>query len=227
MNVQENVNARRHLHRDTGINRRTWGDPLRIKNNDNIRIMFQNINGFGYKKDDEAKTKGFFDLIKSSDSDIFAMAETNTDWRRVQKSKTIWEQTKGWFKNTTVVASTNQHDRPSTPYQPGGTAILHQGDLALSIINVGYDTRRLARWTWSLIRGKNNVRLRIVSIYFAKKPQEYGDRKVYWQQKTALLQQGITDNPTVIFWQDFWNEVDGWIENGEQLILCGDWNVDV
>ena len=221
------VDARRHLHQDSNENRRTWGDPLLYKNNDNIRIMFQNINGFGYKKDDEAKTKGFFDLIKSSDSDIFTMAETNTDWRRVKKTKTIWEQTKSWFENVAVVVSHNQHDRPSTPYQPGGTAILHQGDVSLSIMEVGYDPKRLGRWTWSLIRGKNNVRLRVVSIYFASKPQEYGDRKAYWQQKTALLAMDITEDPTVCFWQDFWAEVDKWLDNGEQLVLCGDWNTDI
>lgn len=69
--------------------------------------------------------------------------------------------------------------------------------------------------------------MRVVSVYFAKKPQEYGDRKVYWQQKTALLHMNITDDPTIVFWQDFWTEVDKWIENGEQLVLCGDWNTDI
>ena len=30
-----------------------------------------------------------------------------------------------------------------------------------------------------------------------------------------------------VFWKDFWEEIDRWIEDGEQLIIGGDWNSDV
>ena len=91
----------------------------------------------------------------------------------------------------------------------------------------GHDTNRLGRWSWKLIRGKNDVRLRIVSIYFAKKPQSYGDRKAYFQQQAALLKLGIQGDPESVFWEDFWTQVDEWLEEGDQLVLCGDWNHNV
>ena len=90
-------------------------------------------------------------------------------------------------------------------YQPGGTAILTQGELTVMTMQSGHDTNRLGRWCWKLIRGKNDVRLRIVSIYFAKKPQSYGDRKAYFQQQAALLKLGIAIDPETVFGKNFGN----------------------
>ena len=69
--------------------------------------------------------------------------------------------------------------------------------------------------------------MRIVSIYFAKKPQSYGDRKVYFQQQSALLKLGIAGDPETVFWEEFWAQIDKWLENGDQLVLRGDWSHDV
>ena len=127
--------------------------------------MFQNINGFGCTKEDEIKTKGFFDLMKNSEVDIFGRAETNCDWRKVSKKYTIWDQTREWFENVQVAASTNQHDTYKKWYQPGGTAIIAQGDCSLQIIETGHDVNRMGRWIWLLFQGKNNVKLRVISAY--------------------------------------------------------------
>ena len=93
MNPNLIVDGECHSHRSS-VNHSTWGDPIKSKKKECIRIIFQNINGFGYKKEDETKTLGFYDLMSSTDSDIYCMAETNVDWRKVTKKKTIWEQTK-------------------------------------------------------------------------------------------------------------------------------------
>ena len=209
------------------INHRTWGDDLTKKQKHIIRIMFQNINGFGCSKEDETKTKGFYDLMKSSEVDIYAMAETNVDWRRVSKKYTIWDQTKEWFETVSTSASYNQHDRYKKPYQPGGTAVVTQGDMALRVMNNEQDINKMGRWSSVLYRGKDNIRLRVVSVYFATKPQEFGDRKAYIQQQNALLKLKIPGDPITNFWNDFWRALDKWIDDGEQLVICGDWNRDV
>ena len=120
-------------------NRRIWGDPIQPKKNEDIRLLFQNINGFGHNKEEEHKTRGFYDLMRNTEADIFTIAETNTDWRRVAKKYTIWDQCKEWFENVNVTASHNQHEKHNTPYQPGGTAIIVQGDMSLQVIEKGYD----------------------------------------------------------------------------------------
>ena len=84
-----------------------------------------------------------------------------------QKKYTIWEQTKQWFETVHTVASNNQHDRHNTPYQPGGSAIITQQDMAIRVMGRGFDTNRIGRWSWALYRGKDNIKLRVVSIYFA------------------------------------------------------------
>ena len=52
-------------------------------------------------------------------------------------------------------------------------------------------------------------------------------KKVMCQQQRALLSMGIKDNVLAVFWRDFWNEVDQWLDDGEQLVISGDWNTDV
>ena len=37
----------------------------------------------------------------------------------------------------------------------------------------------------------------------------------------------IKGHVITIFWQDFWKQIDEWLDNGEQLIVGGDWNRDV
>ncbi len=36
-----------------------------------------------------------------------------------------------------------------------------------------------------------------------------------------------TSPPLVAFWRDFWLQIDKWIEEGDQLVIAGDWNIDV
>ena len=208
-------------------NHRTWGDDLGKNSKNTIRVLFQNINGFGWKKEDESKTRGYFDLMAATDADIYAMAETNVDWRRLPKRLTIWEQTKSWFENVTTVASHNQHDKHDTPYQPGGTAVVTKGDMALRVMDRSFDINRMGRWCSVLYRGKDNIRLRVVSVYYARKPNEFGPRKAYFQQKNAMLKLQQTGDPCERFWVDFWSQVDEWLSNGDQLIIGGDWNQDV
>ena len=54
MNPSPPALERRQEQQQDTQNRRTWGDPLIKKNKNNIRILFQNLNGFGWKKEDKA-----------------------------------------------------------------------------------------------------------------------------------------------------------------------------
>ena len=38
---------------------------------------------------------------------------------------------------------------------------------------------------------------------------------------------GEKRNVLEVFWEDFWRQIDEWIANGDQLIVCGDWNINV
>lgn len=203
-----------------------WGNIITNKSNQDYRIAFQNINGFGYSTDN-FKGEALREFINSNEVDIMLMAEINTNWRLVGKRNTIWDITRGWFENQSVSCSYNKHDRRCSLHQPGGTATIHIGETALRVIKTGEDQKKLGRWNWSLLRGKNNVKLRMISCYVPHTATEHGAKKIFCQQHKALLQMGIKEGVAETYWNDFWQDIDSWLEAGEQLIICGDWNVDV
>ena len=57
--------------------------------------------------------------------------------------------------------------------------------------------------------------------------QSHGPKKVACQQQRALLSLGIKEHYMHVFWVDFWAQIDEWMSKGDQLIICGDWNVDI
>ena len=143
----------------------TWGDKIGTKANEVVRISFQNINGFGYKYKDR-KAERIREYMEEIEVDIMLMAEINVNWRIIGRINTINSVTRGWFDNQKVNTSYNQRCRTCKEYQPGGTAIIKNGETALKAEKSGQDRRGKGRWSWQLLRGKNNIRLRVVSVYF-------------------------------------------------------------
>ena len=204
----------------------TWGDKILVKDPNVIRISFQNINGFlagekGYKS---GLIKNF--MLENS-VDIYGMSEMNTNWRIVGKKNTLEDLCRGWFENKKVVTAYNQYDRKCDKHQPGGTAIIARGEMALRNMGIGQDSRKLGRWSWIRLRGKDGITLRVVLVYFPTVKKEIGKKKVYMQQKAALLQLNSKLTVFQAFWKDFWESVDAWLADGDQLVIGGDWNVDV
>ena len=99
--------------------------------------------------------------------------------------------------------------------------------MALRWMKTDNDPTNMGRWVSQLYRGKRNLKLRVVSIYFAAAQKEHGRKKIYLQNKLALLKLNCKDSVYEAFWNDFWLQVDKWREDGEQLVICGDWNMDV
>ena len=216
------------MQEDNWENGRIWGDKIsNNKNNNIIRIIFQNINGFGYARD-SLKPRMIKAFITETEADVYAMAEMNVNWRLVAKQQHITDITRGgWFENQQVIAGYNQRDRTCSKWQPGGTGIISVGEMALRSIRQEHDPRKIGRWVSTTYRGKDNIRLRMISVYFPNTATSYGNKKVYCQQQKALVEAGITKPVWMTFWEDLWKEIDKWIEQGEQLIIGGDWNQDV
>lgn len=71
------------------------------------------------------------------------------------------------------------------------------------------------------------MKLRVISLYFPSINNEYGKKKVYTQQQKALLQQKRTETVWAAFWTNLFEFIEECKKNGEQLVVGGDWNVDV
>ena len=117
----------------------------------------------------------------------------------------------------------NIHDRSGTKQQWGGTGVLTHGTLAHYSGGSGVDPSGLGRWTWSLFTGKNNLKLRVVSIYIPC-PNYTGEICVHAQHKRYLQDQDDTRSPRKAFLEDFEAEMTKWLADGEQLIVGGDVN---
>ena len=57
--------------------------------------------------------------------------------------------------------------------------------------------------------------------------KEYSPNKVSFQQQRALTAMKIKEHFLKVFWNNFWEQVDTWLGQGDQLIIAGDWNTDI
>ena len=75
--------------------RQTWGDDLpQNKSNKNLRIILQNINGFGDFKG-STKSEAIKEMLLETDPDIYIMVEVNVNWRIVAKQNSIYGMMRG------------------------------------------------------------------------------------------------------------------------------------
>lgn len=205
----------------------TFGDKIDSnKSNNSIRVMFQNVMGFGYTPK-QLKTECTKELVLQSRADIFCMAEVNTSWKLTSQKNTIKTIARHWFEKSTTSTAQNIHYHSKKRHQPGGVSIISQGHLALRSIQQKHDERKMGRWTSQLFRGKGDIRTRVVSVYVPHVAKEHGSKKIFCQQQEALLNNKVSGAVLTVFWKDFWEQIDFWLDSGEQLVIAGDWNKDV
>ena len=211
---------------DQYYNGRAFGDKIsKQKDRNVIRIMFQNLDGFGYSAIDK-KSEMVKEFIIDYDIDAMLMAELNVNWERMSRKNTLSQIARRWFENVKVSNSYNTHRKSIGKWLPGGTATLIQGPLSFRTNKPDIDSRYMGRWASQTITGKHGLTTRVVSVYVPQPKRQYGEKKVHQQQQEALLKIGISGSVLDVFWADFWSAIDEWIENGEQLIIGGDWNTN-
>ena len=116
----------------------------------------------------------------------------------------------------------------SSKFQPGGTALLainHLSNRALS--QRLQDPTGLGRWCSSLFQGKNHTLFRLIQVYRPCKPNPNSNNGTYQQHSRFFLQKQITTCPRTQFLTDLYSFLSTCINNGEQIIVMGDFNEDV
>ena len=208
------------------IDSRPFGDNINSKSKEIIRVMFQNVRGFGYKKE-QPKTDSIRKLVQNNKVDIFGMSEINIHWKLTARKNSIQDVARYWFERSKVSVAQNMHYKGRKKHQPGGVSVISQGHLALRTGKSKNDVRGLGRWSSQLFQGKGNLRTRVVSVYVPIVTKYHGHKKVFCQQQNALLNMKVPGQVITTFWKDFWQQIDEWLEAGEQLVIGGDWNADV
>jgi hypothetical protein len=211
---------------DSGNNSQIFGDKLsKRKKKGSIRVVFQNINGFGKKK--SSKLISIKDFMIRRNVDIMCMAEMNKNWDVIGRRKALPQIAKRWFAQSRAITAHNVHDRDRSEYQPGGTGIISKGEVSLHHQKEERDTRWLGRWTSQKFQGKDSISTRVVLVYAPNKTKDFDPRRVFYQQQAVLLSLQISEGVQSIFWNDFWQQVGVWLAEGDQLVISGDWNEDI
>jgi len=165
------------------ISTESFGVVIPTKDNNVLRLGFQNIGGFPVDKSKQ-KEDTIFTGISMWSVNIFGVAETNLDWRLLPEDSKLHTRTKSWWTSLHISHAFNYTRPPIQPLQYGGTAIFSINKAAHRVMDKGQDASSLGRWCWTKYRGRNGHTLRVVSAYRPNPPQ--GPYSVYAQHSLHL-----------------------------------------
>ena len=109
-----------------------------------VRLIFQNVQGFGFDKRVRKYTL-IYKFINNCSAYLIGMAKGNTYWPKVQMDSRIFELTKEWFKARHVNVGYNLQDKDAPRSQQGGAAAMTMDRLAYKVSGSGGDLRKLGR----------------------------------------------------------------------------------
>ena len=143
-----------------------FGHTLSEVETGTFRIGTINVNNLSAYEND-SKDLSLSSDIHRCELDITLLQEVGVNWSKVPRESQLRERMKDHFdlNHMKVRLGFNNHDKLGATKQRGGTGVLSNGKLSHFTMETGTDKSGLGRWTWVHYRGKNNVTLRVVSIY--------------------------------------------------------------
>ena len=177
-----------------------WGDMMETKQQNCLRIYYQNINGLKYNESWD-KCKQTIDMLHTNEIDIAGFTETNINWnhQRTQYVRTLLRQRN---RNSLLITSSSD-EQTKQSYQPGGTSMILQNNVLGTIDKHDSDKRGLGRWTYCIIQGKNNKKVAFITAYRVSQNSVTGDETAYAQQYRLLRRQNIMNpKPKKVFDDD-------------------------
>lgn len=160
-----------------------WGDKMCDKEDDVIRIAYQNVNNFQTTHHADSKMEQGKDWIARHEIDIIGWAEVGIAWQRCKSTHKLYTRFKDmrWrkFRSST---SNNKREAFSTR-QFGGTATIAINECSSRVTSTGADETGLGRWSWLFLEGRNNVKVRIITAYNPCKTSPKRPATVYAQHE--------------------------------------------
>ena len=199
-----------------------WGDPIQTKNPGTFRVAFQNINGFRVDASDD-KVRNINELCHCLHLDAFGIQEINLHLRQLGHQG-VWSELMLSFEGFSHCA-TNIHNKSTGRRLFGGTALYLTPNTAHRSDTHGEDLTGLGRWCWTRLRGKRGLHTRIITAYRPTQPSSTSDDALTVYAQHELYFRG-TRNPRDAFFEDLTGIIHRWMEEGDQVILGGDFNDD-
>ncbi len=210
----------------------TWGHtPESIDTSSTFRILLQNPNGI---KPSVTEPEFLFSLHLCHEIGIGAicLAETNLNWNNSQHHISLRRCLYRNWKATKFQTSVPE-ERFLGNYQPGGTATIVTDRWTSRVVTCGSDPLGLGRWSFIVLRGKQDTNICIVTAYRVCNDKYTGPKTAYQQQRRHLSslfrKQGKVINPDPH--RQFILDLQAWIEfkqaEGMQIILTLDNNEEL
>jgi hypothetical protein len=165
----------------------TWGHQRPIKGDNVLRIGLKNINSLPLQSSHSKNTILTSDII-SGNFDLFCATEINLAWHNVPTNLRVKEHFRGHFEFAKIITSNNKDILFKDTYQRGGTLMVCNGSMCGRIMATGED-HLLGRWTWMKLRGTNELKVVIVTVY--RPVFSEGALSTYQQHKNVLRDQDI------------------------------------
>jgi hypothetical protein len=202
-----------------------WRDDTGMERTNVFRIGMINIGGFPVDQQ-SAKAEELWMYIANCHLDVIGLTECNAHWKMIPIQYSIAEQTRGWWESMQINTAYYSEYKSLVKHQAGGVTLWGMNEGAHRVMDSGRDCRGLGRWAWTRYRGRNNMSLRVVTVY---RPvlNRTGVLSVWNQQKSYFKSIKEDRCPREMFIHDLLSEVATWLETGDQLVVGGDINDDV
>jgi len=160
--------------------------------------------------------------------DVNILIEINKDMSRVKESDRLEAITKGWWKGSMCRTEylVEEDNAFREQRQQGGVAILANGSIITHIIAQGGDERKLGRWRWFTIRGKNQRKTCIIGCYRPGPAWVATSNQAVALHKKRALGDCVQD-PYHLWIEDLKTLIRARQNEGCEIILTGDFNEDL
>ena len=203
----------------------TYGDVMMAKSDGILRIMLHNVNCLPNESKHD-KSKKLISTIAHKQIDVALLTEIGLCWSLVDATNKWYERTRLSFQATRSEVAYNKTELSRTSQrQYGGVLTMAVDDMAHRVKDQGQDPSGLGRWAWLLLEGKQNHRLRVISVY--RPVDSVGPDTVCSQHQRYLFQTHRDDHPRKALYSDLFEEVTKWKNQGDHIVIGIDANEDV
>ena len=217
----------------TAFNSEPWGDEISTKDSHTLRFALANIDSLPMTRTD-VKNDSIVSFCQQYDIDFLGLTEPNKCWHKLSTDDRLRERFFGVWENLHTSVAYNKMNPHSTPHQVGGAIGMSFNQAAHRVDSVGggrgHDPTGLGRWTWTRFRGKGQTCLRVAVVYV---PCVSTGPLTVWSQHLAYFN-SLSDpawksnpDPRQRLFDDLSASMAEWINDGDQLLVMGDWNGDV
>jgi len=221
---QSRVRPRSSGRQDPNLSEEYVGDSCEVKKENCFRIMTQNLNGIGQNRGN-VKEKAAKEFIHTFHIDILVLQQLDGSWDKVQNVNKIRDRFRGWKESYNLSVVYNTEDVNRKAIHPGGTAVVAVGNVTHHWGSLGFDSKKLSRWSWTQFQGSYGKYLRVVSVYRPCSTDNTNSAYMTHYRYSLRYREGKCPRELLLI--DLLHDIKCWKEKGDSIIITGDFNEDI